>query len=814
MDCGNPNKSEDYTNTNGERIQVESIVNSQAVAVGPGATAIYKGLSVNEVAALVSELRRLDQPIVWNGHNPYLGLSSYEEHDGEYFFGREGLVNQLLETVQHENFVTIVGPSGCGKSSLVRAGLFRAMRLGKVPGSSSWLLVDMVPGRNPISQLAAAMEKATKADAIGDALQPDESLTPDVLWRQTRKYLPGNRSKCVLLIDQFEELFTQTNDPNLRDSFISLLTGVGNKASGRFIILISIRSEFLNECARYETLREMIGRQFHLVGAMSDRDLLKAIVLPALEVGATIESDLASTIIRDMKGSPAALPLMSFVLQDLFSADSNGKGSQKVLKVTDYVRRGGLESALERHANRVIAELNNEQQATAINIFLKLIEFERGSVPTRRSASFAELITSDGDAESITDVLDHLSAQDSRLLTVDQTNSEEPFSTGHGALEEITITITHERLLEAWTWLKKLVEESRHIISLANTIEDDAIGWIKNGRHNSYLYLDIRLDQALAAKRNPLVRLSANSQSFLEAASQLRDDLKERERLRRAAELKTAQKIARRNFQLASIAIFISIVLMAVFILVPSYRKYMAKYGSFSELVEVQMPDGSIVLWESFEVTNERYWHCVHAGECSRPSGFRSVESNWEDQKYLPVTGVNLQSAIDFCRYVDRTLPTASQWLYVAQPLQDWGDMVEKGIANVELSSEPSLLPVDWVQTGQSCSETGMPIYDLVGNASEWTRTIVVGESQLCLDSTLDEIENLNPVVVVLGEGFDASLASLNYLNVGASNFPGSLPWNNRGFRCVVSEEMVNQPEMECPTFRRSSHLNLCSVGP
>ena len=144
----------------GDQIQVGNIQESKAIAIGRGATAIYQGLTVAEVAALVVKLKSKDQPVVWNGRIPYIGLSAFQESDAQYFFGRQSLVDDLLERVQKASFIVIAGPSGSGKSSVARAGLFHALRNG-----------------HP-------------------------------------------RQRFVLLVDQFEETFTQTKDEAVQVAFI------------------------------------------------------------------------------------------------------------------------------------------------------------------------------------------------------------------------------------------------------------------------------------------------------------------------------------------------------------------------------------------------------------------------------------------------------------------------------------------------------------------------------------------------------------------------------------------------------------------
>ena len=203
------------------------------------------------------------------------------------------------------------------------------------------------------------------------------------------------RQRCVLLVDQFEETFTQTKNETARTAFIDLLTTAAQAEDGRVVIFLSLRSDFVSNCALYPELRALMSQQFQLVGAMEPRDLAKAITLPALEVGAEIDPALVSHIIADMKGEPGALPLMSFALRDLFEAEKTKKGQPMDLTLPEYLQRGGIESALERHANQVFNDFSDEQKALAQNIFSKLIEIGQGRVDTRRTAAFAELVPAD-----------------------------------------------------------------------------------------------------------------------------------------------------------------------------------------------------------------------------------------------------------------------------------------------------------------------------------------------------------------------------------------------------------------------------------
>ena len=142
----------------GDQFEIRDIRDSRAVAIGRGSTAVYQGLSVEEVAMLVVELKHKDQPAVWDGRIPYLGLKAYQESDAEFFFGREADTQQLVDKVSQSPFVAVIGASGSGKSSVVRAGLISSLKSNALPGSREWTyLAPIVPGSAPLDNLAQVL---------------------------------------------------------------------------------------------------------------------------------------------------------------------------------------------------------------------------------------------------------------------------------------------------------------------------------------------------------------------------------------------------------------------------------------------------------------------------------------------------------------------------------------------------------------------------------------------------------------------------------------------------------------------------------
>ena len=490
-------------------------ITDSVVAIGAGATA-YKGLTVEQVAALVVELKHQDQPVVWDGRTPYLGLKAFQESDAEFFFGRESLVDDLLARVREESFIVLAGPSGSGKSSVARAGLFHALRHDRLPKSKAWLLAATRPGGDPRENLAAAIDRAAGRPGAGDHVRRQCQTNPRALHESIEVLLSDDPDqRFVLLVDQFEEIFTQTRDEAARAAVIAQLTTAAAAPGGRAVILVALRSDFVSNCAAHPELRRLMSRQFQLVGAMEPRDLGKAITLPALEAGADIDPALVKRIIDDMKGEPGALPLMSFALQDLFAAEKTAPGRPMDLTLAEYVQRSGIESALERHANAVFAGFSDEQQALARGIFSRLIETGQGRLDTRRTATFEELVPAGGDRALVAATVAELAEANARLVTTS--------GAGEAGAEALLagkamVTIAHEKLIDAWPWLRRLVDENRENIRLQNDIADAAREWYDHGRDNGYLYGGGRLalvEEQLA--EGGLAGLGEQSRAFVDA---------------------------------------------------------------------------------------------------------------------------------------------------------------------------------------------------------------------------------------------------------------------------------------------------------
>jgi AAA ATPase domain len=257
---------------------------------------------------------------------PYRGLAAYDVADAQYFFGREVLTEQLMarlaERLVGAGMLVVVGPSGSGKSSLLRAGLIPALEAGlpNIPGSWAWPRVVLTPGAHPITTLASRLAPVAgeAVDTLGARLAADpaelSTLAQTVLSRHARgEHATGRR--LILVIDQFEELFTSCEDPAERQAFLDALSSA---AASTALVVLGLRADFYPQCAAEPQLVEALQHSQLIVTPMSSQELRAAIEGPAAYAGLTVEPELVTLMLRDLRTHEgehtSGLPLLSHAL--------------------------------------------------------------------------------------------------------------------------------------------------------------------------------------------------------------------------------------------------------------------------------------------------------------------------------------------------------------------------------------------------------------------------------------------------------------------------------------------------------------------
>ncbi|MCP4702214.1 MAG: hypothetical protein GY862_35950, partial [Gammaproteobacteria bacterium] len=329
---------------------------------------------------------------------PYPGLRPFAREETDIFFGREEHTITLLERLKENRFLAILGPSGYGKSSLVRTGLLAALEGGMLAEAGShWRIADIRPGDAPFARLAEALttnfqapdrEKRMLKKSLEKHLRRADFSLHEIYQDLAEKTEEdgGPAINLLILADQFEELFRLCL-PHKRaeaSAFVALLLAACRHP--RIYVVITMRSEFLGECAQFYDLPEAINTGLFLTPRLTREQLREAIELPARVFGGNIEPRLTGRLLNDLGNRPDQLPVLAHALRYLW-----GVQKTPVLSLDNYLQTGSLDQVLSQRLDRIYEDLTPTQQKIAETMFRCLTERGDGKTDTRRPAPLEEI---------------------------------------------------------------------------------------------------------------------------------------------------------------------------------------------------------------------------------------------------------------------------------------------------------------------------------------------------------------------------------------------------------------------------------------
>lgn len=438
--------------------------------------------------------------------NPYKGLRAFDAADAVDFFGRERLVERLIARLGRRGtrgrFIAVVGPSGSGKSSAVKAGLLPAIRRGAVPLSGSWFTIAMTPAPHPFEQLEEAL-LGVAVSAPPSLL--DQLIGDDGMQRAIDRVLPSDGSQLLLLIDQFEELFTQV-DTATANSFLRNVIGAITHEHSRIRVVVTMRADFYDRPLQHRGLGELMREGTEIITPMTAHELERAITLPAEQRGVTFEPALVAELLREVADRPSALPLLQYTLTELF----DGRRGDR-LTHDAYVQLGGVSGALVKRAEGLLASLGSDADEVTRQVFLRLVTVTDGGEDTRRRVLQSEIEGLDVDRQLLRSVLDTFGRH--RLLSFDR----------DAVTRSPTVEISHEALLTEWTRLRDWIEGARSDVRAQRRLAESMREWVAAERADAYLLRGGLLEQLHGWAATTSLQLSAPERQFLDASVAERD---------------------------------------------------------------------------------------------------------------------------------------------------------------------------------------------------------------------------------------------------------------------------------------------------
>jgi WD40 repeat protein len=449
---------------------------------------------------------------------PYPGLRPFRRDETDIFFGREDQTDELLERLGRSRFIAVLGLSGCGKSSLVRTGLIAGLESGFLASTGPrWRVAEMRPQNKPLANLAQVLFEQ-HVSLLDSSQSPPEypnnnqslryAFLRAILQRGplgireilSQHPLPRN-TNLLLVVDQFEEIFRYRRlvDADEANAFVALLLESGRLADLPVHVVITMRSDFIGDCAVFRQLPEVINEGLFLVPRLTREQLRNAIEGPARVFGGRIEPRLVNHLLNSVGDDPDQLPVLQHALMRMcalaggcdpdFKSGNGGFESTPSFTITfsHHQQVGGLKKALSLHADEAFEPLDEKQKAIARRLFQCLTERGPDQRDTRHPLRLGEITNiAEVDWKEVAAVVEHFRQPDRCFLTPSIPTPLAP---------DTLIDISHESLIRQWGRLNAWVDEEVLSATRYHRLEDFALQWKELKKSNISLlrppFLDI-----------------------------------------------------------------------------------------------------------------------------------------------------------------------------------------------------------------------------------------------------------------------------------------------------------------------------------
>jgi len=427
--------------------------------------------------------------------NPFPGLRPFEAEESHLFFGREGQSDELLARLRRKRFLAVIGTSGSGKSSLVRAGLLPALFGGLMAESTvaAWSVACFRPGSDPIGNLARALADVPGLASLSGDLGIETTLRRSglgLLEAARLARMPTGQSLLVV-VDQFEELFrfkasVEAGRSEDAAAFVKLLLEATAQAEVPVYVVLTMRSDFLGDCAQFRDLPERLNDAQYLIPRMTRDQRREAITGPVLVGGGRIAPRLVNRLLNDLGDNPDQLPILQHALMRTWDLWVSAAAAEGEIDLLSYEAVGGMASALSQHADEAFTELAPRQREIAESLFKGLTEKGADNREIRRPARLAELAAVSGATQEEVIAVVEVFRLDGRSFLMPRA--------GVPLAADTIVDISHESLIRGWQRLRVWAEEEAQSAQMYRRVADDAA---RHALGQAALWRDPNLTQAL-----------------------------------------------------------------------------------------------------------------------------------------------------------------------------------------------------------------------------------------------------------------------------------------------------------------------------
>ncbi len=400
--------------------------------------------------------------------NPFPGLRPFAPEESDLFFGREEESEEVLGKLIRNRFVTVIGASGSGKSSLIYCGVLPKVRKQKIKDSSSWRIISFRPGNDPFGNLADAISEDVAASR-NEKLDRNTIITelynnPEGIAAAVKIFLVKSDEKVLLVVDQFEELFRYSSlgkanamiTPAAR--FVDFMVNAVNQSAVDVFTIVTMRSDFIGECAHYQGLTQLINNSNYLVPHMGRDNYREAIEGPVKYAGAKIDPKLVEILLNDIGDRTDQLPVLQHAMMRTWNHWRELDDTENPIGKSDYDSVGTMSDAMSLHANEAYEELSLRGKEIC-EIMFKTITEKGSDNKGLRHPSGVDTIKSIAacSSDELFEVVEKFRVPSRSFITPRQ---NVPLD------QESIIDLSHESLMRLWDRLREWVDDEASSVQM------------------------------------------------------------------------------------------------------------------------------------------------------------------------------------------------------------------------------------------------------------------------------------------------------------------------------------------------------------